>query len=143
MWVKILHRPATVWNIPNWDELGLKTYDPNFLPSWAPTNHPYRFSWHIKLFIPKIRKKKVYTKCFTISKHLIPLSLVQLVSQLLCPLAKGKRTKLLTKCLPFKWDYIPLSLIELALTYQFCCPAPFLPTGVWDISKIWQITVLI
>ena len=53
--------------------------------------------------------------------------MVQLVSQLLCPLAKGKRTKLLTKCLPFKWDYIPLSLIELAFMYQLSCPSPLLP----------------
>ena len=47
-----------------------------------------------------------------LGKELIPLSLVQLVSQLLCPLAKEKRTKLLAKCLLFKWDNIPLSLIE-------------------------------
>ena len=32
--------------------------NPNFLPSRAPTNLPYRFSWHIKLFIPKITKIK-------------------------------------------------------------------------------------
>ena len=32
--------------------------NPNFLPSRAPTNHPYRVSWHIKLFIPKITKIK-------------------------------------------------------------------------------------
>ena len=35
--------------------------NPNFLPSQAPTNHPYRSSWHIKLFIPKIPKIK-YTQ---------------------------------------------------------------------------------
>ena len=50
--------------------------------------------------------------------------LVQIVSQLCCPLAKQKRTKLFTKCLPSKWDYILLSLVELSFTYQFCFLSP-------------------
>ena len=50
-----LERPRLGW-------VGMETYDPNsilnFLPSRAPTNHPYCFSGHIKLFIPKLTKIK-------------------------------------------------------------------------------------
>ena len=34
--------------------------NPNFMSSRASTNHLYRFSWHIKLFIPKITKSIIY-----------------------------------------------------------------------------------
>ena len=85
---KSLEDPRLRWvGIENkWSQL-----NPNFFPSQAPTNHPYSFSWHIQLFIPKITKIKYTKKCFIVSKDFIPLSLVQLVSQLLCLLAKEKR----------------------------------------------------
>ena len=52
---KSLEHPRLGWvGIENkWSQL-----NPNFLPSRAPTNNLYRFSWHIKLFIPKITKIK-------------------------------------------------------------------------------------
>ena len=52
---KSFEHPRLGWvGIENkWSQL-----NPNFWPSRATTNLPYRFSWHIKLFIPKVTKIK-------------------------------------------------------------------------------------
>ena len=47
---------AKVWNLPGWDELGWKKYDPNSFPTFC-LPEPR----HMKLFIPKITKNN-YTQ---------------------------------------------------------------------------------